>query len=86
MNIFQARSCEQKIGNLNNLETFLHGEFFFYHFIIANLTYRADAQVHTFCYNKFRSKAKSCNPCTDEALKYQPLTDGQLLSYMTYLN
>ena len=40
------------------------------------------AQVHTHCYNKFRSKAESCNPCADEALKYQPWTYGQLLSCM----
>ena len=55
---------------------------FSYHFIIANLTCRADAQVHTYCYNKLRSKAESCNPCADEALKYQPWTYGQLLSCM----
>ena len=81
MNIFQARSCEQKIGNLNNLEIFYMVSFS-YHFIIANLTCRADAQVHNYCYNKFRSKAESCNPCADEALKYQPWTYGQLLSCM----
>ena len=69
-------SSEQKIGKLNNLETFS------YHFIIGNLTCRADAQVHTHCYNKFRSKAEYCNPCADEALKYQPWTYGQLLSCM----
>ena len=55
---------------------------FSYHFIIANLTCQADAQVHTHCYNKFRSKAESCNPCADEALEYQPWTYGQLLSCM----
>ena len=81
MNIFQARSCEQKIWKLNNLETFYMASFS-YHFIIANLTCRADAQVHTYCYNKFRSKAETCNPCADEALKYQPWTYGHLLSCM----
>ena len=55
---------------------------FSYHFIIANLTCRAHAQVHTYCYNNFRSKAESCYPCADEALKYQPWTYGQLLSCM----
>ena len=55
MNIFQARSCEQKIGNLNNLETFLHGEFSL-PLIIANLICRADAQVHTHCYNNSEAR------------------------------
>ena len=48
----QARPCGQKIENLNNLETFLHG-----FLTIANLTCPADAQVHTHCYNKLSSKA-----------------------------
>ena len=81
MNIFQARSCEQKILNLTIWKLFYMVSFS-YHFIIANLTSRADAQVHTHCYNKFRSKAESCKPCVDEALKYQPWTYGQLLSCM----
>ena len=49
---------------------------------IANLTCRADAQVHTYCYCKFRSKAECCNSCADEALKFQPWTYGLLLSRM----
>ena len=53
-------SCGQKIENLNNLETFILFKFFLA-LIIANLTCRADAQVHIPCYNKFRSKAESCN-------------------------
>ena len=69
MNIFQARSCEQKMGYLNNniWKLFLHDEFLL-PFIIANLTCGADAQVHTYCCNKFRSNSESCNPYADEEI------------------